>query len=95
MTMTTLEKTEHSKLPGPLLIALHLVPGILFAVFFFILSWMLIRRGLTGYLALLITIPACLVPMEIGVMLFWSVRFAGTRSLSEAIRYRSKGTAVE
>ena len=93
--MTTLEKDGHSKLPGPLLIVLHLVPGIIFAVFFFVLSWMLIRRGLTAYLALLITIPACLVPMEIGVMLLWSVRFTGTRSLSEAIWYRRKGTMVD
>jgi membrane protease YdiL (CAAX protease family) len=93
--MTTPGKNEHSKLPGPLLIVLHLVPGIIFAAFFFVLSWMLIRRGFTGYLALLITIPACLAPVEIGVMLVWSVRFTGTRSLSEAIRYRRKGTAVE
>jgi membrane protease YdiL (CAAX protease family) len=93
--MIALEKNGDSKLPGPLLIVLHLVPGIIFAVFFFVLSWMLIPRGLTAYLALLITIPACLVPMEIGLMLLWSVRFTGTRSLSEAIRYRRKGTAVE
>jgi membrane protease YdiL (CAAX protease family) len=93
--MTALEKNGHSKLPGPLLIVLHLVPGIIFAVFFWVLSWMLIRRGLTAYLALLITIPACLAPIEIGVMLLWSVRFTGTRSLSEAIRYRRKGTVVE
>ncbi len=93
--MTALEENGHSKLPGPLLIVLHLVPGIIFAVFFYVLSWMLIRRGLTAYLALLITIPACLVPTQIGVMLLWSVRFTGTRSLSEAIRYRRKGTVVE
>ena len=93
--MTALEKNGHSKLPGPLLIVLHLAPGIIFAVFFFLLSWMLIRRGLTAYLALLITIPACLAPIEIGVILLWSVRFTGTRSLSEAIRYRRKGTVVE
>ena len=93
--MTALDKNGYSKLPGPLLIVLHLVPGIIFAVFFWILSWILIRRGLTAYLALLITVPACLVPIEIGVMLLWSVRFTGTRSLSEAIRYRSKGKVVE
>jgi len=93
--MIALEKNGHSELPGPLLIVLHLVPGIIFAVFFWVLSWMLIPRGLTAYLALLITIPACLVPVQIGVMLLWSVRFTGTRSLSEAIRYRRKGTVVE
>jgi len=93
--MTAPDKNGHSELPGPLLIVLHLVPGIIFAVFFWVLSWMLIRRGLTAYLALLITIPACLAPIEIGVMLLWSVRFTGTRSLAEAIRYRRKGTVVE
>ena len=91
----TLEKNEHGKLPGPLLIVLHLVPGIVFAVFFYALSWLLVRSGLTAYLALLIAIPACLAPIEIGVMLLWSVRATGTRSLSEAIKYRRKGTAVE
>jgi membrane protease YdiL (CAAX protease family) len=93
--MTTLEKNEHNKLSGPLLIVLHLVPGIIFAVFYFVLSWILVRRGLNAFLALLIIIPACLAPMEIGVMLLWSVRFTGTRSLSEAIKYRRKGTLVD
>jgi membrane protease YdiL (CAAX protease family) len=93
--MTTLTKGGYGKIPGPLLVVLHLAPGIIFAVFFFALSWMLIRRGLTGYLALLIAIPACLVPVEIGVMLLWNVRSTGRRSLSEAIPYRHKGTAVD
>jgi len=93
--LKALEEKGQIKMSGPLLIALHLVPGIIFAGFFFVLSWMFIRCGLTGYLALLITIPVCLVPIEIGVMLLWSVRFTGTRSLSEAIRYRRKGTVVE
>jgi membrane protease YdiL (CAAX protease family) len=93
--MTSHDKNGHSKLPGPLLVVLHLVPGIVFAVFFWVLSWVLIPRGLTAYLALLIAVPACLVPVEIGVMLLWSVRFTGTRSLSEAIRYRRKGTMVD
>jgi membrane protease YdiL (CAAX protease family) len=93
--MTTLTKDGYGRIPGPLLAVLHLVPGIIFAVFFFALSWMLIRRGLTGYLALRFAIPACLVPVEIGVMLLWNVRFTGTRSLSKAIGYRHKGTVVE
>jgi membrane protease YdiL (CAAX protease family) len=93
--MNALEGKGQVKISGPLLIALHLVPGLIFAVFFFVLSRMLIRLGLTAYLALLITVPACLAPIEIGVMLLWSVRFTGTRSLSEVIRYRRKGTVVE
>jgi membrane protease YdiL (CAAX protease family) len=83
------------RIPGPLLIALHLVPGLIFAGFFFVLSRMFIQFGLTGYLALLIAIPLCLAPVEIGAMLLWSARFAGRRSLSEAIGYRQRGTAVE
>ena len=93
--MMALEQNEHGRLSGPLLILLHLVPGIVFAAFFFVLSWLFIRYGLTGYLALLITIPTCLAPVEIGVMLLWSARFTGRRSLSEAIRYRRKGTVVD
>ena len=95
MYRTTPEKNGQSKFSGPLLILLHLVPGIIFAIFFWVLSWMLVRLGLTAYLALLITIPACLAPMEIGVMFLWSKRLTGTRSLSEAILYRRKGTVVE
>jgi membrane protease YdiL (CAAX protease family) len=93
--MATLDRNRHGKLPGPVLIALHLGPGIILAIFFFALSRTLIRRGLTGYLALLITIPACLAPVEIGVMLLWNARSTGTVSLSEAIAYRRKGTAVD
>jgi membrane protease YdiL (CAAX protease family) len=93
--MTISGVNGRGKLSGPLLVLLHLAPGILFAVFFWVLSWLLIRRGLTGYLALLIAIPACLAPMELGVMLLWSVRFTGTGSLPKAIGYRSKGTWVE
>jgi membrane protease YdiL (CAAX protease family) len=93
--MKAFEGKEQNKFSGPVLIAFHLVPGLIFAGFFFVLSRMFIRWGLTGYLALLTTIPLCLVPVEIGVMLLWSARFTGTRSLSEAIRYRRKGTVVE
>ena len=93
--MKAFEGKEQNKFSGPVLIALHLVPGLIFAGFFFVLSRMLIRWGLTGYLALLTTIPLCLVPVEIGVMLLWSARYAGRRSLLETIGYRQRGTAVE
>jgi membrane protease YdiL (CAAX protease family) len=93
--METFEGSEQIKISGSLLVALHLVPGLTFAGFFFILSRMFIRCGLTGYLALLVTIPVCLVPIEIGVMLFWSARLAGRGSLLEAIRYRQRGTVVD
>lgn len=93
--MTAPGKNEQKKLSGPVLILLHLLPGIILAVFFFVLSRVFIQRGLTGYLALLLTIPLCLVPIEVGVILFWSVRYSGTRSLLDAIGYRQKGTVIE
>jgi membrane protease YdiL (CAAX protease family) len=80
---------------APLLIVLHLLPGILFAVFFIVLSRLFIQHGLTGYLALLITIPICLAPVEIGIILFWRNKFEERRSLSDVIGYRQKGTLVE
>jgi hypothetical protein len=86
---------RQDKISLPLLIALHLVPGFIFAGFFFVLSRIFIQQGFTGYLALLIAIPACLAPMELGVMLYWSARTTGRRSLSGAIVYRSPGTALD
>lgn len=93
--MEAFEGNEQIKISGPLLIALHLVPGLILAGFFFALSRMFIRWGLTGYLALLVTIPVCLVPIEIGVMLLWSARVTGRRSLLATIGYRQRGTMVD
>ncbi len=93
--MTILEGSRQNKIPDWLLIVLHLVPGFIFGGFFIVLSWLFIQHSLTGYLALLITIPVCLVPVEIGIMLFWSKRCAGRISLSPAIAYHRQGTAVE
>lgn len=93
--MTTSERNGQINISGPLLIALHLVPGLIFAGVFFGLSWMFIRWGFTGYLALLITIPVCLVPLEIGVMLLWNVRPPRIRSLADTISYRQRGAVVE
>jgi len=89
------ENNWHTRFSGPLLIALHLLPGVVFAVFFFILSGVFIQYGLTGYLALMILIPLCLAPIELGVMLFWSARFIGRRTLMGAVGYRRRGTVVE
>jgi membrane protease YdiL (CAAX protease family) len=88
-------KHRQDRISLPLLIALHLVPGLIFAGFFFILSRLFIERGYTGYLALLVTIPACLAPMEIGVMLYWNSRTTGRISLSQSIAYRRPGTALD
>jgi membrane protease YdiL (CAAX protease family) len=88
-------KNGQGKISEPLLIVLHLLPGLIFGGFFLLLSSVFIKHGLTGYLALLVSIPVCLAPIELGIMLFWSARFTGNRSLSQAIAYRRKGTVVE
>jgi membrane protease YdiL (CAAX protease family) len=90
-----LGRNELTKTSGLLLIVLHLLPSLIFAGFFFILSRVFIQYGLTGYLALLILVPVCLVPIELGVMLFWSSRFSGRRAVMEAVVYRRQGTAAE
>ena len=84
-----------TKTSGLLLIALHLLPGLIFAGFFFVLSRVFIQHGLTGYLALMISIPVCLAPIELGVMLLWSSRFTGRRTVMEVVVYRRQGTAAE
>jgi hypothetical protein len=68
--MEVYEESKQVKISGPLLIALPLAPGLIFGGVFFVLSRIFISSGLTGYLALLVTIPVCLAPVEIGVMLF-------------------------
>jgi membrane protease YdiL (CAAX protease family) len=93
--MEHFEENGQIKISGPLLVALHLVPGLIFAGVFFALSRLFIRWGLTGYLALLVAIPVCLVPVEIGVMLLWGARTGGRNSLLETIGYRQRGTAVD
>lgn len=93
--MTAPGRNRQTRASGLLLILLHLLPGLIFAGFFFVLSHAFIQRGYTGYLALLISVPVCLAPIELGVMLFWSRRFAGRRGLMEAVVYRRQGTAAE
>ena len=93
--ITIFGRNGQGKLSGSLLIVLHLLPGLIFGGFFLLLSSVFINHGLTGYLALLVSIPVCLAPIELGIMFFWSARFTGSRSLTQAIAYRRKGTAVE
>jgi len=93
--MTARDKKDPDRLSVPLMFALHLLPGIIIGAVFYFLAWHSIQRGLTGYLALLITIPLCLVPLELGVLLLWSGRFTGRGSLLGAVRYRRQGSVVD
>lgn len=85
----------NQRIPGLALVALHLIPGIALAVFFVVVSKAFIHLGYTAYLALILAIPGCLVPVELGVMLWWSRKFCASRSLADVIKYRKRVTAVE
>lgn len=85
-------KNGQGKIPAPLLIVLNLLPGLILGGCFILLSGVFSRHGLSGYLALLVLIPICLAPIELGIMLFWSARYTGSKSLSGAVAYRRKGT---
>lgn len=93
--MATVEGKGRTRISGPLLIALHLAPGLLFGACYLVLARLFIRCGLTGYLALLVAIPACLAPVEIGIMILWGARCSGRLSLSAAIGYRRRGTIAD
>ena len=93
--MQALIKADKKKISVSLLIALHLLPGLLIGGVFFVLSWMFIHWGLTGYLALLVTIPIILAPIEIGIMLLWSKKETGKRSLSAVIDYHQQGSVID
>jgi CAAX protease family protein len=93
--MTILGRNGQGKISGLLLVVLNLLPGLILGGFFLLLSGVFVKHGLTGYLALLVLIPVCLAPMELGIMLFWSARFTGSTSLSQAVAYRRKGTLAE
>jgi uncharacterized protein len=93
--ITIFGRDGQGRISGLLLIVLNLLPGLLFGGFFFLLSGVFVEHGLTGYLALLVSIPVCLAPIELGIVLFWSARFAGRRSFSPAIAYRRKSTVAE
>ena len=77
------------------LILLHLAPGVVFSTFLFIFSGVLIHHGLTAYLAEIILVPACLLPILLGVIFLWSRRSGETGSLMRVITYREKGTVSD
>ncbi len=77
-----------------LLLVLHILPGILFAIVFFLLAKALMEGGATAYLALIISIPLCLVPMELGIMILWSKVATGSYSFRNVLGYQAKSDVI-
>jgi membrane protease YdiL (CAAX protease family) len=66
-----------------------------FSAFVIVLSDTFTEHGLTAYLAELIAIPVCLVPMFAGVVRLWSRRSGEAGSMVGAITYRARGTVAD
>ena len=69
-------------------IALHLVPGVAIAAFYFLIRGPLERAGYPSILALMVAIPAILVPVELGYLLFRGRRQTGRFTLKGLVSYR-------
>jgi membrane protease YdiL (CAAX protease family) len=98
------QKSVHTNVPKDgkqtkrgsfLLLALHLIPGIVFALVFFLLAKALMGIGATAYLGLIISIPICLVPIELGIMTVWSRKTKGTSLFGAALGYRVRGELID
>jgi uncharacterized protein len=87
--------TEHQAASAPSLILLHLAPGVVFTASFYFLSRVLIQRCLTAYLAELILVPTCLVPVLMGIVFLWTRRAGEKGSMWRAITYCDKGTVSD
>jgi membrane protease YdiL (CAAX protease family) len=90
-----LDEGQQAERMTSLLLALHLIPGIVLALVFCLLAKALRGGGATVYLALITTIPLCLVPMEMGIMLVWSMKTTGIPSLRTVLGYRARAGVAE
>jgi len=71
------------------ILGFHLLPGVVFSGLLIVVSRVFVEHGLTGYLAELLLIPACLVPMLAGIMLASAKRAGMGFSLRRVIAYRA------
>ncbi len=82
------------RLHWALLVSLHLFPGLLFAFVYYWIAGAVLRNGLPVYIALMITIAVCLIPVELGTM--WIARLRSSRKgIGAEKSYRNQGTLWE
>ena len=84
MDHTEIEK--HSLLQS---ITLHLLPGILITVFYFLLRQTVINWGYPAIFALVLAIIFILIPFELGYLLFQGKKMTGQYTLKGLISYRN------
>lgn len=95
MLKTIESSQEPSRLSALGILGFHLVPGAIFSALLILLSRVFIQHGLTAYLAELLLIPACLLPMLVGIMLFSARRLGPDVPLRRAIGNRAPGTIAD
>jgi membrane protease YdiL (CAAX protease family) len=83
---------QPAKLTPVAIVGYHLVPGIVFSGLLIVLSRVFIQHGLTAYLAELVLVPTCLLPMLVGTMLVSAKRLGPGLSLRRVIAYDAPGT---
>ncbi len=72
----------------PRTLTLHLLPGALATVFFFLAGPPLIRAGYPPLLALLLAILVILIPFELGYLFYEGKRLTGSFSLRSVVSFR-------
>ena len=92
MQPSTADGPEPQRLTALWLVSLHLAPGIVFTAVLVLVSRVFVQHGYTAYLAEILLIPVCLVPVLVSIMLVWDARSGESLSLVCAIRYREHGT---
>ncbi len=70
-------------------IVLHLLPGILTGLFYFLIRQPILNLGYPSILALTIAAAVVIVPVELGYLLFQGKKKTGRLTLSGVISYRS------
>lgn len=71
-------------------VVLHLLPGVVIAVFYVLFTPLAITWGFPPLFSLLVAVPLVLVPLELGYLLYQARRSTGTFALAGVVGYREK-----
>lgn len=80
---------EHYLLLGKTIV-LHLLPGVLITVFFFLAGPILVRAGFPPILALYLAILLILIPFELGFLFYQGKKLSGRYSLDGVVGFRER-----
>lgn len=78
-----------------LVVALHLIPGVLIAAVYYALARYAAGADVPVYMALMYTIALCLVPVELGVLWLWRLKNSRSGAGEAVVAYRHKGSVSD